>query len=282
MFNTPSSFWVKDSEAFTADARDGFHPRFGCRLAPPAYGEDVARLGFSYSKKVGYIGGATGAGKSAVVNTLMYNAISEYSPESLAIIYGSMRGLDGQMWDSKKFPHIIHSYIGRPGKSVNEVDMHIFFSYVWSYLERIDDKLLFIVIDDVDFAADKQLGDLYNTIESVKQKYNARLLMATQAPNAEQLDLIRSAEIRLALRCSSKISEAIIDSPCASYIKDVFGMGVYYDTIDKERSIYHLPFVPDWRIDEDSFERAYNKGAAGTQHAMSLEHLVKNRRAHDA
>lgn len=244
MFDVPKEFWVPDDELFKQDARDEFRPRFGL-VVTGRHPYSFAELEFKMTSSICHLNGATGSGKSALLNTILYNAISAYSPESLAIYMMDCKDIDLAVYAGMNVPHI--AYVQQEG-SKSEAQV-AFLQYVISEIKQQSSKVRFIVIDEYHVLYDHKdlLVELCNLVTNTPNTY---MILSSQAWMGMEF-ILDYCPMRLCLRASREVAYKAIGTDAPAYASDKFSCVWYAPNIVKYPfgiKEYRHPFIPDERI----------------------------------
>lgn len=208
------------------------------------------------------IAGSTGAGKSVLINDIIYSAIQyrypfENDSESINFIWIDPKGVE--LYDYKNLPHTVR-YACELDDIANALE--------WAFVE-VDKRLkavqgkaryasatpLYIVVDEM---MDLVMNQDKNIVKRCKMALShiatkgraARvvLLMATQCPNREVLhnSIVGNVNTRIALRCNSDIeSRQIVGCSDASRLPK-HGTAIIREGID----LYYqtIPLTSDYEI----------------------------------
>lgn len=259
MFNVPASFWQYDGTR--VDARSRFNPRFG--FDPTARGDgEYATLQYSPGNKTCVLAGATGAGKSATLNTILNSALQEYGVDTLHYFLLDMKNIEFYIYKER---HIdgINVYF-RDTLSEFEHDLSIAFTEL-----RVAN---FVVIDEFQVLDTETLTKVLDMCDKHPYTY---VLLASQSVSGRETVTARIHQ-RLCLRCSSMVSQMMMGNAAASYIKSKFGFGFYVtDAIMNPDGIqlWGLPYTPDERLFCNSI--LMKRKAEGTAQASAITTLDK-------
>lgn len=239
MFKVPEGFWVHDQEIGTASAKAGISLRYGFSMTNPRLTHLDAHLDDDH--RVCAIVGAVGAGKSSLVNTLLYNILAVYSPATLEVRMTTPI----PDWHTE---YRCRSIVDARGDGM------------YTLAAPAPGKSLLYVVDGFDMCAD--IRPLLNYVQSTSNVY---AIVATQAPE-RCMDVLELADFYLCLRCSAGIAKRLIKSTAPSEGVEFYGQVWYYD--GDERIQCNTPYIPDFRFfdSKDLMKRkALGKAPANAQ-----------------
>ena len=180
------------------------------------------------------IAGVTGAGKSVLMNTLIYTALL-YSPARLKMIMIDPKRVDMIEWSD--IPHLIKR-AAEPADIVTTLNYCISeMETRYKYMERkrikqFDSCHLYIFIDEFADLMTTQKRETLPQLQRLAQlgrAANIHLILATQRPTADIISgqIKANMAYRIALRCATaQESRNIIDRKCAETLPQ-YGYGYY-------------------------------------------------------
>lgn len=259
MFNVPASFWQYDNAP--TDARQMFNPRFG--FDPTARSDsEYATLQYGPGNKTCLLAGATGAGKSATINTILNSALQRYGVDTIHYFLLDMKNIE------------FHTYQER---SINGVNV-----YFPDTLSEFENDLFnaltdirfanFVVIDEFQALAVEVLNRVLDMCINHPYTY---VLLASQSISGRETVADRMCQ-RLCLRSSTMVSNLVLGNTAASYIKSKFGFGFYIPDAFANPDglqLWGLPYTPDERLFNNS--TLVKRKAEGTVHAAAVTTMDK-------
>ena len=201
------------------------------------------------------IAGATGSGKSVVINGLIYTALYQ-SPATARFILIDPKRVELKAYSN--LPHTIDHAAGHnptAWKSALQTACNIMDARYNSMKGKMyNGSDVYVIIDE--FADIRKSGgrDCYNLVLRLLSEGRAarvHCIIATQIPNCQILptELRGDISYRIALRTSNKIeSRIIMDAPGCEQLPD-YGYGFYYHPGRDRRELYQIPFIDDLQID---------------------------------
>ncbi len=236
-----ANIWTKDEDLFQKGYSESLVVKAGTN---PAYQADIFNLEFDRNHSVITLSGSTGSGKSAMVNLVLYNALSAYDPAALKVMLYDFKAVEFQNYQFHPFPH----FVQLPMYGRTDEEWNLFLTNAAAYVKEHNYRMLLVVLDE--YAAltksEKLMDKLYTLLDIIEDAPDTYALLSTQAPNHCR-DILRQYSRRMLLRSSEKVSELVLGSPCAAYAPAKFGY-VYYaeDMIVSPNCVtcYKTPFVP--------------------------------------
>ena len=209
------------------------------------------------------IGGATGSGKSVVLNALIYTALYK-SPSKVAFILCDPKMVELSRY--AKLPHVLRYAdtlpdISKALQMAHTLMMNRFRDMKRAGMVETTERDIYVIVDEfadlVTRGANRQENALRKScegyIESIGKLGRAahvHLILATQAPNRQTIkaNIVLNMTARLALHCDSAIeSRQIIGCPGAELLP-LYGQGIY--KTPREMDTWNLPMIPQDDIAE--------------------------------
>lgn len=209
------------------------------------------------------IGGATGSGKSVVINALIYTALYK-APTEAAFVLCDTRMVELSRY--AKLPHVLR-YADTLSDITNALQMaHALMMDRFKAMKRSGhvetaDRDIYVIVDEladlVTKGANRQENALRKScegyIESIGKLGRAahvHLILTTQAPNRQTLkaNIVLNVTARLALHCDSSIeSRQMIGRSGAEFLPK-YGQGIY--KTPEGMDTWNLPMIPQEDISE--------------------------------
>lgn len=210
------------------------------------------------------IAGATGSGKSVILNGIIYNALYN-APSECALILCDPKRVELRKY--KDLPHVLR--FANDVESINEalqyahaVMMDRFHQMELDGLAETTERDIYIVVDE--FAdlittvkgGDRELNQIKNNcnslIESIGRLGRAahvHLILATQSPdrNTIQAHIVQNMTAKLALRCDSPIESRQIIGTKGAELLPMYGEAYYKTPASKEP--VHVQNIPYFTAD---------------------------------
>ena len=197
------------------------------------------------------IAGTTGAGKSVLINSIMYNAL--YSAPS-AVKFILIDPKRTELYPFRNLPHTL-AYYDTPEGAVNGLS---------AALRTIDERMLsarkqgqrsysgpaiYIVIDELgDLAySDKRSVKLLSQIAMIGRAANVHILAATQCPNRRTLpaEIVANCPARIGLRCRDSIESRQIIGTTGAEDLPQYGQGIYISPQRMRPALIPIPYTDD-------------------------------------
>lgn len=203
------------------------------------------------------IAGATGSGKSVLVNNLIYTLISQHPEHNRLILIDPKRV---ELYKYRILPHSLR-YASEPN------DIARVLKYAISLMEsryinmRTDNKVMYegcdvyIFIDelaDLLTTSKKEVLPLIQRLAQLGRAARIHLVMATQRPTKDILSgqLKVNLDSRVALRCPTAVdSRNIINIPGAEKLKR-YGTCLYLTPELTEPKLYNIDMVSQYTIND--------------------------------
>lgn len=220
----------------------------------------------------GFVGGATGQGKSVALNNLIFNAVEEYPPWELQLILSDSKIVEFKAYAKNPLPHIdsiaatsdADYQISVLGKLCEEMMKRnsIFSSIGAKKLKEFRKETglcmprVLIVMDEVQTAfkfAGKKSAKLLEYIDSfvrLGRSTGYHLLMASQEIGHDiPADTLGNIKLRAALGCTEKTSEVLIGNGAAKEFYGRPGNVIVNDMQGdvKANTLYRIPFLSSKR-----------------------------------
>lgn len=199
------------------------------------------------------IGGTPGAGKSVVMNGLVYVAMCN-TPQDVQLILIDPKRVELSAY--RKLPHCI-SYAETPEQAVKAL----------RFADKIIDKRykklkrhglqqwpgghVFVLVDELadlvlDSTYKREILDLLQSISGLGRAANVHLIAATQAPNRQVIParLAVNFTAQLALRCRSAIESRQIVKIAGAEDLPRHGRGIYFNPDVSCPGYIDIPMIP--------------------------------------
>ena len=192
------------------------------------------------------VAGATGSGKSVVINGIMYTALFK-SPAQVQFILIDPKRVE--LIDYKPLPHILR-YASEPGEMVQALDyaMEIterrYKAMQARYIKNYDGGAVYIIIDelaDLMTTARRQVQPVLQRLAQVGRAANVHIIAATQCPLASVIPtpIKVNFDSRVGLRTRSKQdSRNILGLPGCETLPR-YGQGYYMTPAGLQ--LYNIP-----------------------------------------
>jgi DNA segregation ATPase FtsK/SpoIIIE, S-DNA-T family len=233
-----------------------YHPKFQQFSGdlPIAIGKDVAGKEMVYSLAKAphlLVAGATGAGKSVWINSMLLSLITNYSPYDLQLIMVDMKRVELKLYEG--IPHLMCSVITEADKAINSLKWTVlemdrrysllerfgkrnivdYNDYVKTYKSTDEEKpesmpyLVFIIdeLGDLMMIAKTEVEPIIVRLTQMSRAVGIHLVLGTQRPDTNVVTGLIKANIptRIAFTVASQIdSRVILDSSGA---EKLLGLG---------------------------------------------------------
>lgn len=199
------------------------------------------------------IAGATGSGKSVVINGIIYTALYQ-PPEQIQFILIDPKRVE--LIDYKYLPHTI-AYASEPQTMIQalqlalEITENRFKQMQIQHAKKYTGGHIYVIIDelaDLMTTNAKQVVPLLQRLAQIGRAAKIHLICATQCPLAEIIPtkIKVNFDSRVALRtASAQHSRNIIECTGCEQLPQ-YGQG-YYKTA-KAMTLYNIPMIPDNEI----------------------------------
>lgn len=214
------------------------------------------------------IAGTTGAGKSVLINSLMYNALFDAPSEKMFILIDPKKT---ELYPYRNLPHTI-AYYDTPEAAVTGLQ---------AALDLIDKRMVsarkqgqrsyngaavYIIIDELgDLAfSDKRAVKLLSQIAMIGRAANVHIIGATQCPNRKTLpaEIVANCPARIGLRCRDRIESRQIIGAAGAEDLPRYGHGIYISPERMEPELIAIPYTDEallqWIIDFWMQQKAQN------------------------
>lgn len=201
------------------------------------------------------IAGATGSGKSVLINSIIYTALYSAPCQKSFILIDPKRV---ELWQYKQLPHTLR-YASEPSEiaaalawSVEEMERR-FAEMRRKGQKQSDRPHIYIIVDefaDLMTTQKKQVLPLLCRIAQLGRAANIHLILATQRPTSDIINgqIKVNIDSRLALRCpTAQDSRNIIHYAGAENLPR-FGYGYYLTPETMRPELWKIPFTPDAEI----------------------------------
>lgn len=202
------------------------------------------------------IAGATGSGKSVLINNIMYTALFSTPSQKQFIL------IDPKLTELSQYKYLPHTiaYADSPEaaiKLLNNALNIINARNIRAQRQRrkqCDDPDLYIVIDELGdlIFTDKRATNLLGRIAMIGRSAKVHLVAATQCPNRKTLspEFAANCTAKVGLRCDNKVeSRQIINSPIATELPQ-YGYCYYKNPQIREPELVSIPYIPENVINE--------------------------------
>lgn len=210
------------------------------------------------------IAGATGSGKSVVINSLMYTALCRSPMRTQLVLIDPKRV---ELIDYKNLPHTLR-YTCEPDEMVKALQYALevidsrYLEMQRKHVKKYDGSHIYVVIDelaDLMTTNKKQVQPLMQRIAQIGRAANVHIIVATQCPLAKVIptEIKVNFDARLGLRTRSAQDSRNILGIKGCECLPRYGCG-YYMT-PEEITLYNLPIYSDedmqkmlefWRINK--------------------------------
>lgn len=205
------------------------------------------------------IAGTTGAGKSVLINSIIYNALYSAPSEVKFILIDPKRT---ELYPFRNLPHTL-AYYDTPEGAVRGLS---------AALKTIDERMIsarqqgkraftgaaiYIIIDELgDLAySDKRSVKLLSQIAMIGRAANVHILAATQCPNRRTLpaEIVANCPARIGLRCRDAIESRQIIGTTGAEDLPQYGKGIYISPERLQPALFTVPYT-----DEAELQRLIN------------------------
>lgn len=209
------------------------------------------------------IAGATGSGKSVVLNALICTALYK-SPNDVAFVLCDPKMVELSRY--AKLPHVIRyadtlQDISAALQMAHGLMMNRFRDMKRAGLVETTERDIYVIVDEFadlvtrgadrkENATRKACETYIESIGKLGRAAHVHLILATQAPNRQTIkaNIVLNMTARLALHCDSPIeSRQIIGRPGAELLP-MYGQGIYKNP--REMDTWNLPMIPQDAIAE--------------------------------
>lgn len=260
---------LMDVPIWYGDTSDVIYLRFGYKNGDSRF-YSQERLGDSDVH--GFIGGATGQGKSVALNNIIFNAVEEYPPWELQLVLSDSKIVEFKTYAKNPLPHI--SSIAATSDADYQISIlsklceemmkrnSIFSSIGAKKLKEFRQETglcmprVLIVMDEVQTAfkfAGNKSAELLKNIDSfvrLGRSTGYHLLMASQEIGHDiPSDTLGNIKLRAALGCTEKTSEVLIGNGAAKEFYGRPGNVIVNDMQgdSKANTLYRIPFLSSKR-----------------------------------
>lgn len=198
------------------------------------------------------IGGTTGAGKSVLIENLIYTIMSKYTPHDARFFFIDPKRVTFTKYRRLPFTEQIETENGAILDLLNDLVFTMEKRYDTlknAGLTQYDGKHIFIIIDeiaDLMTTCKKEIVPLIQRIAQLGRASNIHLIVATQCPNRKIIpaELTVNFGGRVALRCLNRIeSRQLINCNGAETLPQ-YGKCIYLHC-DGRYYTGELPYMPD-------------------------------------
>lgn len=209
------------------------------------------------------IAGATGSGKSVVLNALIYTALYK-APSEAAFVLCDPKMVELSRY--AKLPHVLRyadtlQDISAALQMAHALMMNRFRDMKRTGQVETTERDIYVIVDEFadlvirganrqENAMKKACEGYIESIGKLGRAAHVHLILATQAPNRQTIkaNIVLNMTARLALHCDSPIeSRQIIGRPGAELLP-MYGQGIY--KTPREMETWELPMVPQADISE--------------------------------
>lgn len=206
------------------------------------------------------VAGATGSGKSVVINALIYTALYRFplsaeSKNSVGIILVDPKRVE--LVDYKDLPHTLR-YASEPAEMVQAIQYAMeltdarYRTMQRQRAKKWDGGQIFVVIDefaDLMTTNRKQVQPLIQRLAQVGRAAGVHIILATQCPLAKVIptEIKVNFDARVALRTRSAQDSRNILGVTGCELLPRYGQG-YYMTPEGV-TLYNIPMIPQEEID---------------------------------
>lgn len=202
------------------------------------------------------IGGATGSGKTTLIDDIIYSILAKYSPNEARLIL-----IDPKRVSFRKYKNLPHTYgYGKTNEEILDLLDNVIALMEKRQdemdekgLELYDGSYIFVIIDelaDLMTTCKKEIKPKLQRIAQLGRASKIKLICATQAPNRDVIDknLVVNFTGRLALRCLSPIESRQIIPYCGdAYNLPRHGKALYLHENGKKYEI-NVPLTPKGKL----------------------------------
>lgn len=209
------------------------------------------------------IAGATGSGKSVVLNALIYTALYK-SPNDVAFVLCDPKMVELSRY--AKLPHVLRyadtlQDISSALQMAHGLMMNRFRDMKRAGQVETAERDIYVIVDEFadlvtrgadrkENATRKSCEGYIESIGKLGRAAHVHLILATQSPNRQTIkaNIVLNMTARLALHCDSAIeSRQIIGHPGAELLP-MYGQGIY--KTPREMDTWNLPMIPQVDIAE--------------------------------
>lgn len=200
------------------------------------------------------IAGATGSGKSVVINGLMYTALT-HSPAKVRFVLIDPKRVELAVY--KRLPHTLR-YASEPADLVHALEFAMtetdrrYQSMQWNKIKRWNGPELYVVIDelaDLMTTNRKQIQPLIQRLCQVGRAAGVHVIAATQCPIAAviptPIKVNFDARVGLRTRCAQDSRNILGTAGCERLPR--FGEGYYMTPEAFDR--WDIPYIKDEQIE---------------------------------
>lgn len=203
------------------------------------------------------IAGATGSGKSVVIDTIIYSLMYSAPCEKKLVLIDPKRV---QLSIYKKIPHTLN-YASEPEQIYNALlscvnEMENRFKYMQKHSLRLYDGYdIYIIIDeyaDLITTDKKRVQPLCARIAQLGRAAKIHLIVATQRPTRDIIDgqIKCNIDCRVALRCPTKQDSRNIINVGGAELLPRYGKGYYLTPETMQPWLIDIPMIDDSTIND--------------------------------
>jgi len=201
------------------------------------------------------IAGATGSGKSVLINSLIYTALYQSPSEVRFVLIDPKRV---ELCDYKKLPHTIE-YASEPGAITQAINAAVdlmerrYNDMQKRRLKRFDGADIYIIVDEFADLMTTQKNETLKPLCRIAQLGRAagiHLILATQRPTRDIINgqIKVNIDSRVALRCpTAQDSRNIINVKGAETLPR-YGKGLYLTPETIQPVLINIPYTPQEEI----------------------------------
>lgn len=206
------------------------------------------------------VAGASGSGKSVVLNGILHTALALYAPGEMSFCLIDPKEIE--LYPYKDLPHTVR-FETEPEQILALLD-DIYAFMMKRYAEmkeqgvkKYNGSKLLVVVDELsDLVYDRKYGkDIKMALTRLLAKARAAnivIICATQAPNRKTLsaDMVLNITNRIALRCDTNIESKQVVGVVGAEDLPRYGSCLYKEPGEKVRRIDGIPFFTDEELKE--------------------------------
>ena len=269
MYGNINNFWPTSKERnVKRSARAELRIRYGCTQSYDEAQEAV--LNADHPNLI--LAGATGAGKSSALNTILYNTLQLYDYDALRVFILDCKDIsfDGLRGFSGRVPTV---WPGGTGVD----DRRSFLESVLSYARGNTIPML-VIIDEVQCLSENPelMKLLLELLELSYIRIGTYCLLCSQSYSG-MVEAEKLCPSRLCLRCSPETATRVIGTSAPSMTLERFGQIWYTENIFADTPVRHCmaPYIPEWRLwDKADLQKLKVKDKVPQNHLCLLDELT--------